>query len=51
MLSLEFTPERDAEFFAATPAAPAVFLPRADNPQAEPYVPDHEVAELVRFVQ
>jgi excinuclease ABC subunit C len=35
--SLEFSPERDAEFFAAIPAAPAVFLLRADDPQAEPY--------------
>jgi excinuclease ABC subunit C len=36
--SLEFTPERDAEFFGAIPAAPAVFLLRAADPQAEPYV-------------
>jgi excinuclease ABC subunit C len=35
---LEFTPDRDAEFFAAAPAAPAVFLLRSDDPQAEPYV-------------
>lgn len=35
--SLEFTPERDAEFFAAIAAA-AVFLLRADDPQAEPNV-------------
>ena len=38
MLSLEFLPERDAEFFAAIPAALAVFLLRAHDPQAEPYV-------------
>ena len=38
VLSLEFLPERDAEFFAAIPAAPAVFLLRAADPQAEPYV-------------
>ena len=38
MQSLEFTPERDAAFFDAIPAAPAVFLLRADDPQAEPYV-------------
>jgi len=35
---LEFTPERDAEIFAAVLAAPAVFLLRADEPQSEPYV-------------
>ena len=38
MQSLEFLPEGDAEFFAAIPAAPAVFLLRADDPQAEAYV-------------
>lgn len=38
MQSFEFTPERDAEFFAAIPAVPAVFLLRAGDPQAEPYV-------------
>ncbi len=38
MLSLEFLPERDAEFFDAIPATPAVFLLRADDPPAEPYV-------------
>ena len=38
MLSLEFLPERDADFFDAIPAAPAVFLLRAKDPQAEPYV-------------
>jgi len=35
---LEFAPERDAEIFAAVPAAPAVFLLRGKNTQAEPYV-------------
>jgi excinuclease ABC subunit C len=35
---LEFDPARDAEAFAYAPAAPAVFLLRGDDPQAEPYV-------------
>jgi excinuclease UvrABC nuclease subunit len=35
---LEFAPERDAEIFAAVPAAPAVFLLRGADAQAEPYV-------------
>jgi excinuclease ABC subunit C len=35
---LEFAPERDAEVFAAVPAAPAAFLLRSNDPQAEPYV-------------
>jgi excinuclease UvrABC nuclease subunit len=35
---LEFAPERDAEIFAALPAAPAVFLLRGTDAQAEPYV-------------
>jgi len=35
---LEFAPERDAEVFAAAPAAPAVFLLRGHDAQAEPYV-------------
>ncbi len=35
---LDFTPDRDAEAFASVPAAPAVFLLRGDDPQAEPYV-------------
>lgn len=35
---LEFAPERDAETFAAVPAAPAVFLLRGESPQSEPYV-------------
>jgi excinuclease ABC subunit C len=34
---LEFAPERDAEIFAAIPAAPAVFLLHGDDAQAEPY--------------
>ena len=36
--SFEFIPEQDKEIFAAVPAAPAVFLLRAEDPQAEPYV-------------
>ena len=35
---LEFAPERDAEIFAAVPAAPAVFLLRGADAQSEPYV-------------
>jgi excinuclease ABC subunit C len=35
---LEFVPDRDAEAFASTPAAPAVFLLRGADPQAEPYI-------------
>jgi excinuclease ABC subunit C len=35
---LEFAPAGDVEVFSAVPAAPAVFLLRADDPQAEPYV-------------
>ena len=35
---LEFDPDRDAEAFAAVPAAPAVFRLRGEGPQAEPYV-------------
>jgi excinuclease ABC subunit C len=34
----EFVPARDAEIFAAAPAAPAVFLLRGDVAEAEPYV-------------
>ena len=37
-MQLEFRPERDAEIFAGVPAAPAVFLLRASDPQSEPYV-------------
>jgi excinuclease ABC subunit C len=46
---LEFTPERDAEIFAVFPAAPAVFLLRGENPQAEPYV--SKTANLRRRLQ
>ena len=35
---LEFAPDRDAEVFASAPAAPAVFLLRGADSQAEPYV-------------
>ena len=35
---LEFYPERDAEVFAAVPAASAVFILRGTDSQAEPYV-------------
>ena len=46
---LEFSPERDAEVFAAAPATPAVFLLRGDDPQAEPYV--SKTANLRRRLQ
>lgn len=46
---LEFTPCRDAEVFAAAPSAPAVFLLRSDDPQAEPYV--SKTANLRRRLQ
>ncbi|MFZ0817803.1 MAG: hypothetical protein WAM78_19920 [Candidatus Sulfotelmatobacter sp.] len=46
---LEFTPERDAEVFAAVPAAPAVFLLRSKESQAEPYV--SKTANLRRRLQ
>jgi len=46
---LEFTPERDTEIFAASPAAPAVFLLRGENAQAEPYV--SKTANLRRRLQ
>jgi excinuclease ABC subunit C len=45
---LEFTPELDAEVFAAVPAAPAVFLLRGD-PGTEPYV--SKTANLRRRLQ
>jgi excinuclease UvrABC nuclease subunit len=35
---LDFTPDRDRKLFSAVPAAPAVFLLRAADPAAEPYV-------------
>jgi excinuclease UvrABC nuclease subunit len=46
---LEFLPERDAEIFAAVPAAPAVFLLRGPDAQAEPYV--SKTANLRRRLQ
>jgi excinuclease UvrABC nuclease subunit len=46
---LEFAPERDAEIFAAVPAAPAVFLLRGADAQAEPYVT--KTANLRRRLQ
>jgi excinuclease UvrABC nuclease subunit len=46
---LEFTPERDAEVFAAVPAAPAVFLLRGEDALAEPYV--SKTANLRRRLQ
>ena len=46
---LEFAPERDAEIFSAVPAAPAVFLLRSIDPQAEPYV--SKTANLRRRLQ
>ena len=46
---LEFEPERHAEFFAAVPAVPAVFLLRGENPQSEPYV--SKTANLRRRVE
>ena len=46
---LEFVPAQDAEIFAATPATPAVFLLRADDPQSEPYV--SKTANLRRRLQ
>jgi excinuclease ABC subunit C len=46
---LEFAPERDAEIFSAVPAAPAVFLLRGEDVQAEPYV--SKTANLRRRLQ
>jgi excinuclease ABC subunit C len=46
---LEFVPARDAEAFVYAPAAPAVFLLRGDDPQAEPYV--SKTANLRRRLQ
>ena len=46
---LEFAPERDAEVFSAVPAAPAVFLLRGADAQAEPYVT--KTANLRRRLQ
>jgi len=46
---VEFVRSRDAEIFASVPAAPAVFLLRSDDPQAEPYV--SKTANLRRRLQ
>ena len=46
---IEFSPERDAEAFAAVPAGPAVFLLRGEMPIAEPYV--SKTANLRRRLQ
>lgn len=46
---LEFAPERDAEVFAAVPAAPAVFLLRGADARADPYVT--KTANLRRRLQ
>lgn len=35
---LDFTPDRDRELFSAIPPTPAVFLLRAADPAAEPYI-------------
>ena len=46
---LEFAAERDAAIFAGVPAAPAVFLLRGDDTNAEPYV--SKTANLRRRLQ
>ena len=46
---VEFVPERDSEVFSAVPAAPAVFLLRSQDPQAEPYA--SKTANLRRRLQ
>ena len=46
---LEFVPARDAEIFAAVPAAPAVFLLRGADSNSEPYV--SKTANLRRRLQ
>jgi excinuclease ABC subunit C len=46
---LEFAPERDVEIFSSVPAAPAVFLLRGGDAQAEPYV--SKTANLRRRLQ
>jgi excinuclease ABC subunit C len=46
---LEFVPAQDAELWATIPAAPAVFLLRADDQQSEPYV--SKTANLRRRLQ
>jgi excinuclease ABC subunit C len=45
----EFVAARDAELFAAVPAAPAVFLLLGEDPQSEPYV--SKTANLRRRLQ
>ena len=46
---LDFSPEGDAEIFSAIPAAPAVFLLRGRDAQAEPYI--SKTANLRRRLQ
>jgi excinuclease ABC subunit C len=46
---LEFHPQTNAEVFAAVPAAPAVFLLRAEDANSEPYV--SKTANLRRRLQ
>jgi excinuclease ABC subunit C len=46
---LQFIPEHDAELFSAIPAAPAVFLLRGKDENAEPYV--SKTANLKRRLQ
>ena len=46
---IEFAPERDLEVFSAVPAAPAVFLLRGEDAQADPYV--SKTANLRRRLQ
>src|SRR5579862_5276289 len=46
---IEFAPERDVELFSAVPAAPAVFLLRGEDAQADPYV--SKTANLRRRLQ
>ena len=46
---LEFAPERDAEVFAAVPAAPSVFRLRGADANAEPYI--SKTANLRRRLQ
>ena len=46
---LEFAPERDAEIFSSVPAAPAVFLLRGADANADPYVT--KTANLRRRLQ
>src|SRR5579863_5625179 len=46
---IEFAPEQDVELFSAVPAAPAVFLLRGEDAQADPYV--SKTANLRRRLQ